>query len=31
MPHVVLNGKVNVEDIFVRMKPLFIRDGEECS
>jgi len=28
MPHVVLNGKVNVEDIFVKMKPLFIRDVE---
>ncbi len=28
MPHVVLNGKVNVEDIFVKMKPVFIRDGE---
>ncbi len=28
MPHVVLNGKVSVENIFVKMKPLFIRDGE---
>jgi len=28
MPHVVLNGKATIEDIFVKMKPLFIRDGE---
>lgn len=28
MPHVVLNGKVNIEDVFVKMKPLFMRDGE---
>jgi len=28
MPHVVLNGRVDVEDIFVKMKPLFIRDGD---
>lgn len=28
MPHVVLNGRVSIDDIFVKMKPLFIRDGE---
>ena len=28
MPHVVLNGKVNIEDIFVKMKPVFIKGGE---
>lgn len=27
MPHVVLNGKVDVEDIFDRLDPLFIRNG----
>ena len=25
MPHVVLNGKVSIEDIFRELKPLFIR------
>jgi hypothetical protein len=25
MPHVVLNGKVSIEDIFKELKPLFIR------
>lgn len=28
MPHVVLNGTVSIEDIFAKMKPLFVRDGE---
>ncbi len=27
MPHVVLSGKVDVEDIFDRLDPLFIRNG----
>ena len=26
MPHVVLNGKVSVENIFEQLKPLFIRN-----
>ncbi len=26
MPHVVLNGKVSVENIFEELKPLFIRN-----
>lgn len=28
MPHVVLDGKVKIQDIFQRIDPLFIRDGE---
>ncbi len=28
MPHVVLNGKVNIEDVFAKMNPLLIRNGE---
>jgi hypothetical protein len=27
MPHVVLNGRTNIEAIFRELKPLFVRDG----
>lgn len=27
MPHVVLNGNVQVENVFSKLEPLFIRDG----
>ena len=28
MPHVVLNGNIKIEDIFAKLKPLFVREGE---
>lgn len=27
LPHVVLNGKASVQNIFERLEPLFVRDG----
>jgi len=27
MPHVVLNGNVNVESVFIKLEPIFIRNG----
>ncbi len=29
LPHVVLNGKASVQNIFERLEPLFVRDGTE--
>ena len=29
MPHVVLNGKVSMEDIFKELKPLIIRENQK--
>jgi hypothetical protein len=26
LPHVVLNGKINIEDVFRELKPLFLKD-----
>jgi hypothetical protein len=29
LPHVVLNGKTSIKNIFERLEPLFVRDGTE--
>jgi hypothetical protein len=29
LPHVVLNGKTSIQNIFERLEPLFVRDGTE--
>ena len=29
MPHVVLNGKDSIQNIFEKLEPLFVRDGTE--
>jgi hypothetical protein len=29
LPHVVLNGKASIQNIFERLEPLFVRDGTE--
>ena len=29
LPHVVLNGKASIQNIFEKLEPLFVRDGTE--
>jgi len=29
LPHVVLNGKTSIQNIFEKLEPLFVRDGTE--